>query len=73
MQNIENKIVAKFKIYDKIVQLNDNCLYQLQHCPGKRTRQFKKLTYNHKRNAFYFNGQLIPKQRLLKLRITKPL
>jgi site-specific DNA-adenine methylase len=69
MQNIENKIIAKFKIYDKIVQLNDNNLYQLQHCPCKRTKTFRKLKYNEKRNAFYINGQLITKNRLIKLRI----
>jgi len=68
MQNIENKIIAKFKIYDKIVQLSDNNLYQLQHCPRKRTKTFRKLKYNEKRNAFYINGQLVNKNRLIKLR-----
>lgn len=68
MQNIENKIVTRFKIYNNIVCLNDGLLYQLQHCPCKRTKVFRKLTYNEKRNAFYINGQLITRKRLEKLK-----
>lgn len=67
MQNIENKITKRFKIYDFIVCLNDGFLYQLQHCPKKRTKVFRKLTYNHKRKAYYINGQLVSKERLIKL------
>ena len=68
MQNIENKILATFKIYDKIVLLNDGFLYQLQHCPRKRTKVFRKLTFNEKRKAYYINGILVTKNRLLKLK-----
>ena len=68
MQNIENKITARFKIYENIVCLNDGFLYQLEHCPRKRTKTFRKLTYNEKRKAYYINGQLVTKTRLTTLR-----
>jgi len=67
MQSIENKITKRFKIYDNIVCLNDGFLYQLEHCPRKRTKVFRKLTYNEKRNAYYINGILVTKKRLKKL------
>lgn len=69
MQNTENKIIIRFKIYDSIVCLNDGLLYQLEHCPKKRTKVFRKLTYNEKRKSYYINGQLITKKRLIKLKI----
>jgi hypothetical protein len=68
MQNIENKIVVRFKVYH-IVCLNDGLLYQLEHCPSKRTKVFRKLTYNEKRNAYYINGQLVTRKRLNLLKI----
>lgn len=68
MQSIENKITAIFRIYDKIVLLDDGLLYQLQHCPRKRTKVFRKLTFNEKRKAYYINGILVTKKRLLKLK-----
>lgn len=67
MQPIENKITTRFKIYDKIVCLNDGFLYQLQHCPRKRTKIFRKLTYNEKKKGYYINGQIVTKKRLIKL------
>lgn len=69
MQSIENKITARFKIYDHIVCLNDGFLYQLEHCPKKRTKSFRKLRYNEKRKAYYINGQLVSKNRLIKLKV----
>ena len=69
MQNIENKIIIRFKIYNNIVCLNDGFLYQLAHCPKKRTKVFRKLTYNEKRQSYYINGQLVTKKRLIKLKI----
>ena len=73
MQNIKNKIlnkvVMRFKIYENIVCLNDGLLYQLEHCPDKRTKLFRKLTYNEKRNAYYINGQLVTRKRLNNLAI----
>ena len=69
MQNIENKIVNTFKIYNNIVCLNDGFLYQLQHCPNKRTKVFRKLTYNEKRNGWYINGQLVSRKRMEKLKL----
>lgn len=70
MQLPKNKIITnKFKIYDYIVCLNDGFLYQLEHCPKKRTKVFRKLTYNEKRNSYYINGQLVSKNRLKKLAI----
>jgi len=68
MQPFENKITTKFKIYEHIVCLNDGLLYQLSHCPKKRTKVFRKLTYNEKRKAYYINGQLVTKNRLTTLR-----
>lgn len=68
MQNIENKILYKFRIYENIVCLNDGLLYQLQHCNNKRTKKFRKLTYNEKRSAYYINGCLVTKKRLNKLK-----
>ena len=73
MQSIENKMISKvimrFKIYDKIVCLNDGLLYQLEHCPSKRTKVFRKLTYNEKRNSYYINGGLVTRKRLNNLAI----
>jgi len=66
MSNYE--IQFKFKIYENIVCLHDGSLYQLAHCPGKRTKVFRKLTYNEKRNAYYINGGLVTKNRLNKLK-----
>jgi len=71
MQNIENKIITRFKIYDKIVCLNDGFLYQLEHCPNKRTKSFRKLTYNSKRDGWYINGTLVTRKRLNNLKIKK--
>ena len=68
MQVPENKtITIRFKIYENIVCLNDGLLYQLAHCPCKRTKVFRKLTYNEKRNAYYINGGLVSRKRLEKL------
>ena len=73
MQIPKNKtITTTFKIFDFIVCLNDGFLYQLSHCPKKRTKVFRKLTYNEKRNAYYINGQLVSKNRLNKLAIKNP-
>ena len=70
MQLPKNKIITNtFKIYDYIVCLNDRFLYQLEHCSKKRTKVFRKLTYNEKRSAYYINGQLVSKNRLKKLAI----
>ena len=70
MQLPKNTIITNtFKIYDYIVCLNDGFLYQLEHCPKKRTKVFRKLTYNEKRNSYYINGQLVSKNRLKKLAI----
>jgi len=72
MQLPKNKsITIKFKIYENIVCLNDGFLYQLEHCPRKRTKVFMKLTYNEKRNAYYINGILVTRKRLNNLKITK--
>ena len=68
-KNIDNKIFYRFKIYENIVCLKDGLLYQLQHCPNKRTKIFRKLTYNEKRKAYYINGQLVTKKRLNKWKI----
>ena len=70
MQNIENKITKKFKIYETIVCLNDGFLYQLEHCPKKRTKVFRKLTFNQKRKSYYIDGQNVSKKRLNKLSYT---
>ena len=68
-KDIENKIVTRFKIYDKIVCLNDGLLYQLEHLQANRTKVFRKLTYNEKRDAYYINGQLVTRKRLNNLAI----
>jgi len=68
MQLPKNKVITKtFKNYPFIVCLNDGFLYQLQHCPRKRTKSFRKLTYNFTRKAYYINGRLVSKARLTKL------
>lgn len=59
----------RFKLYVNIVCLNDGLLYQLQHNGNKRTKIFRKLTYNEKRNAYYINGQLVTRKRLNNLAI----
>lgn len=68
MQIIDSKIIIRFKIYENIVCLNDGMLYQLQHCPSKRTKIFRKLSYNEKRDSYYINGILVTKKRLNKLK-----
>jgi len=67
MQSFE--IQYYFKLYPTIVCLHDGFLYQLEHCPKKRTKTFRRLTFNSKRNAFYINGQLVTRKRLEKLKI----
>ena len=68
MQNIENKSIKneiiRFKIYENIVCLSNGLLYQLQHNGILRTKIFRKLTYNEKRNAYYINGGLVTRKRL---------
>lgn len=61
-------VLYTFKIYPYIVCLSDGLLYQLEHCPRKRTKVFRKLTYNEKRNAYYINGVLVTKKRLNNLK-----
>ncbi len=61
-------VLYTFKIYHYIVFLSDGLLYQLEHCPKKRTKVFRKLTYNEKRNAYYINGQLVTRKRSEKLK-----
>jgi len=68
MQITENQIQFRFKLYNNIVCFHDGLLYQLEHCPRKRTKIFRKLTYNEKRNAYYINGQLVTRKRLEKLK-----
>jgi len=61
-------VLYTFKIYPYIVCLSDGLLYQIEHCPRKRTKVFRKLTYNKKRNAYYINGVLVTKKRLNNLK-----
>jgi len=68
MQLSKNQIQFTFKLYPNIVCLHDGLLYQLAHCPRKRTKVFRKLTYNEKRSAYYINGGLVTKNRLNKLK-----
>lgn len=69
MQSFE--IQYYFRLYPNIVCLHDGMLYQLEHCPNKRTKKFRKLTYNSERNAYYINGQLVTRKRLNNLKIKK--
>ena len=69
MQTTNYQTQCYFKLYPNIVCLNDGFLYQLEHCPKKRTKVFRKLTYNEKRNAYYINGMLVTRNRLEKLKI----
>lgn len=62
------QIQYKFKLFQNIVCLHDGLLYQLEHCPKKRTKAFRKLTYNEKRNAYYINSQMVARKRLDKLK-----
>lgn len=68
MQITNNQIQYKFKLYPYIICLYDGFLYQLPHFPKKRTKSFRKLSYNFKRDAFYINGQLVSRKRLDKLK-----
>jgi hypothetical protein len=68
MKTTNYQIQYKFKLFENIVCLHDGFLYQLEHCPKKRTKVFRKLTFNSKRNAFYINGQLVTRKRLGKLK-----
>jgi len=68
MQQPENQIQFRFKIYSNIVCLKDGNLYQLQHFSNNRTKVFKKLTYNEKRKAFYINRQLVTLEKLKNLK-----
>lgn len=69
MQITDNHILFRFKIYKNIVCLKDGLLYQLEHFSNKRTKVFRKLRYNEKRNAYYIDGQLVTRKRLEKLKI----
>jgi formylmethanofuran dehydrogenase subunit E-like metal-binding protein len=69
MQLLEKHILYRFKIYENIICKTDGFLYQLQHCPKKRTKTFRKLTYNEKRKSYYINGILVTKTRLNNLKI----
>jgi len=71
IKKIENQIQFTFKLYPNIVCLRNGLLYQLEHCPKKRTKVFRKLTYNEKRNAYYINGGLVTRKRLEKLKCEK--
>jgi hypothetical protein len=62
-------ITQTFKFFPYIVCMNDGMLYQFQHCPGKRTKDFRKVTFNHKRKAYYINGQLVSRIKLERLAI----
>lgn len=68
MQLTENHIQFTFKIYKNIVCLHDGLLYQLEHFSNKRTKVFRKLTYNEKRDSYYINGQLVSRTKLNKLK-----
>jgi hypothetical protein len=69
MQKLDYQIQFTFKNYPNIVCLHDGFLYQLEHFSNKRTKTFRKLTYNEKRKAFYINGQLVSKKRLETLKL----
>lgn len=69
MQLLEKDILYRFKIYENIICKTDGLLYQLQHCPNKRTKVFRKLTYNENRKAYYINGILVTKKRLNNLKL----
>jgi DNA repair ATPase RecN len=71
MQITENQIQLHFKVYENIVCLYDGLLYQLEHCPSKRTKVCRKLTYNNKRKSYYINSQLVTRKRLNKLAYAK--
>ena len=68
MQISENQIQFRFKLYPYIICKYDGLLYQLDHCHGKRTKIFRKLTFNEKRKSYYINGQLVTKKKLEKLK-----
>lgn len=70
MQLTENQIKYRFRNLDYIVCLKDGFLYQLAHCPKKRTKVFRKLKYNQNRQAYYINGVLVTKKRLQQLKIS---
>ncbi len=71
MQLTQNQLKIKYTFANlpHIVCGKDGFLYQLAHCPKKRTKVFRKLTYNQKRKAYYINGVLVTKKRLEKLKI----
>jgi DNA repair ATPase RecN len=71
MQTTNYQIQYYCKLYPNIVCLHNDFLYQLEHCPKKRTKVFRKLTYNKKRNAYYINGVLVTRKRLEKLKYVK--
>jgi len=68
MQKFDYQVQFTFKNYPNIVCLHDGFLYQLEYFSNKRTKTFRKLTYNEKRKAYYINGQLVTKKRLEKLK-----
>lgn len=61
-----HKITGRFKFYKYLVVINKD-IYQMPHCPHKRTKVFRKLKYYPKRDAYNYNGQYLTKKRLLKL------
>lgn len=62
-------IKYRFRNFPYIVCCTDGFLYQLSHCPKKRTKAFRKLKHNINRQAYYINGCLVTKKRLQPLKI----
>jgi hypothetical protein len=67
--NLQIKILYRFKIFQHIVCDTKGMLYQLEHCSKKRTKQLRKLTYNNNRDAYRINSVWVTRKRLENLKI----
>ena len=67
--NLQIKLIYKFKLFPYIVCDSKGILYQLEHCPKKRTKPLRKLTYNKERDAYRINSVWVTRSRLDNLKI----
>jgi uncharacterized C2H2 Zn-finger protein len=63
--NIEKvNVKARFKFYPYIICNDKEELWQLPHCTGKRTKEYRKIKYVAKRKAYIINGAYVSKKRM---------
>lgn len=57
-------VKERFKFYPYIICNDKRELWQLPHCLGKRTKEYRKIKYNPKRRAYSINGAWVSEKRM---------